>query len=364
MKPKTILHITGMGCAKYGGLENYFVELIRLCNQHQYKTVLQYESSPEVDAYLTDLKDLHAELLVRPVNTNPPQALFTLIRLLGTIRPEIIHTHFVNRYVLLLAPLIARLFGVKKCISSVHLVPRKLTPAAYNRYDRVLPVSNLVRDALIQGGVAAGRLTTHYLGLFGERTLSGQKKRRLREQYAIPEQAVVLACIAFDHEVKGVDVLLQALARVVRKDKQKNLQLVVVGIDPERSQLPGLADELGISRLVHWPGIRDQAWQILNVADIYVQPSRSEGLPFAVMEAMAMKLPVVCTRTGSIEAVVDGVTGIVAEPADPDSLATAIERILAMAARWPEMGEAGYRRFRELFYGPESIKKMVKHYLI
>ncbi|MCF6290411.1 MAG: glycosyltransferase family 4 protein [Desulfobacterales bacterium] len=364
MHPKTILHITGMGGAKYGGLENYFVQLTRLCNQHRYKTVFQYESLPEVTAYLNDLKDLHAKLLVRPVNTNPLQALFTLVRLLGTVRPEIIHTHFVNRYALLLTPLVARLFGVRKCISSVHLVPCKLWPAAYNRYDRILPVSNLVRDALIQGGVAANRLTTHYLGLFGEHTPSGQKKGRLREQYAIPEQAVVLACIAFDHEVKGVDVLFKALARIVRQDKQKNLHLVVVGIDPEQSQLPGLADELGISRLVHWPGIRDQAWRILNVADIYVQPSRSEGLPFAVMEAMAMKLPVVCTRTGSIEAVVDRVTGIVAEPDDPGSLATAIERLLAMAGQWPQMGEAGYRRFRELFYGPESVKKMMSHYII
>ncbi len=363
MKPKTILHITGMGCAKYGGLENYLVRLINLCNQHQYKTVLQYESLPEAGEYLDDLKGLHAELVVRPVNTNPPQALFNLVRLLAMIRPEIIHTHFVNRYALLLVPLLARLFSVRKCISSVHLVPHKLTPAAYNRYDRVLPVSNLVRDALVQGGVAANRLTTHYLGLFGERTPSGQKKQQLREQYAIPEQAVVLACIAFDHEVKGVDVLLQALARVVRKDNWKNLHLVVVGIEPGQSQLPGLADELGISRLVHWPGICDQAWQILNVADIYVQPSRSEGLPFAIMEAMAMKLPVVCTRTGSIEAVIDRVTGMVAEPADPDSLAMAIEKLLAMTAQWPEMGEAGYQRFRQLFYGPESIKKMLDHYL-
>jgi glycosyltransferase involved in cell wall biosynthesis len=83
------------------------------------------------------------------------------------------------------------------------------------------------------------------------------------------------------------------------------------------------------------------------------------------MEAMALRLPVVATRTGGLpEAVVDGETGYLAAPADIDSLAQAIEHALSEPAKWSSMGEAGYRRYLRLFQGENSVRTLVNKYYL
>src|SRR5688572_28462531 len=106
---------------------------------------------------------------------------------------------------------------------------------------------------------------------------------------------MVLANIAFDAAFKGVDLLLEAFQSV--RAAKGDVYLIQVGIDPVTSQLPWTAEQLGIDPYVRWVGTRDTGWRLLQAADIYVQPSKfGEGLPLAIMEAMALRLPVVATH--------------------------------------------------------------------
>ena len=98
---------------------------------------------------------------------------------------------------------------------------------------------------------------------------------------ALSDEAIVLSCIAFDNPLKGLDILLNTF-HIVREGFPK-LHLIIVGVDEQTSALPLQANALGLSDCVHWAGIRDAGWQILNAADIYLQPSRSEGLPLSIM---------------------------------------------------------------------------------
>ena len=183
-----------------------------------------------------------------------------------------------------------------------------------------------------------------------------------RASLVISDDSVVMGCIAFDTPFKGLDILLGAFAKVVRK--YASIHLILVGVDPNNSSLPDQATQLGLSKNVHWAGIRDDGWQILNAADIYVQSSRfGEGLSLAIMEAMALKLPVISTRVaGQNEAVIDGKTGYLAEPDSIDSLANSLERLLNEPNRLKSMGKAGYERYQRFFKGENSIQTLVENY--
>ncbi len=363
---KKILHLTGMTSTKYGGLEHYFLELVSLCRQRGYHTVLQYEQLPQSPAYLAGLKRLGAEIITLNTRTRLDQSIRGITSLIRSVRPNILQTHFLTRKIHFVVPIIARALGVPKVIAMVHSMPDLKRNSrgrfAFNNYHHVLAVSDAVADNLIQGGVNPKVVSTHYLGLFGKREKSEQLRSRFRKEFGISEDAVIIACIAFDTPFKGLDVLLNVYAKIVQNYKQ--LHLIVVGVDPHQSSLPDQAAELGLSNSIHWAGIRDEGWQILNAADVYIQPSRfGEGLPLAVIEAMALKLPVIATRVAGVpEAVIDGETGYLSEPDSVESLATTIACLLPEQSKWKIMGEAGYHRYLRLFRGENSIKTLVENY--
>lgn len=368
MSNKTILHLTGMRSTKYGALEHYFVEIASLCASKGYRSVLQYETLPQSVSYLQDLKDFNTEIRVLPTQVNLFQSLRRVIPLIAAVRPGIVLTHFVNKNILFVTPKLARLLGANQLVAMIHFnyqfknkSPRRL---AFNQYDHILAVSEAVARNLIYAGVNPKIVSTHYLGLSGLREPSLHLRTHYRQEFGIPPHAPVLACIAFDAPFKALDILLTAFAKVVHNCPQAHL--IHVGVDPERSTLPAQAANLGLAGKVHWAGIRDDGWQVLNAADIYVQSSRfGEGLPLSIMEAMALKLPIVATQVAGIpEAVTDSETGYLVEAGNPDHLAEAILRLLAQPDKSKQMGEAGYGRYLELFQAKNSVKNLVENYLL
>ncbi len=364
---RTILHLTSMTSEKYGAFEHYLLEMGRRCRDRGYRTVLQYDALPRSEAYRRDLEEVGIGIVVLPVIQEPSRlrCVANAARFIARHRPEVLHVHFVNRDVLVAAPVLGWALGAKRVIFTVHTNPRfrkgQRIARFINNYTHVLGVSEAVCANLIEAGASAERVKTHYLGLFGDRERSVDLRARFRRELGIPEDAIVFACIAFDAHFKGLDVLLAAFQRVA---SGRFTHLVIVGTDPAVSELPRQAAALGIADRVHWPGLRDEGWELLNAADVYVQSSRyAEGLPFSVLEAMALRTPVVATRVSGVpEAVVDGETGLLTEPDSADRLAATMERMLASRDRWAAMGDAGHRRYRELFRGPPSVNRLIDRY--
>ena len=116
----------------------------------------------------------------------------------------------------------------------------------------------------------------------------------------------------------------------------------IVGDGPERAALEALAGELGVAERVHFAGWSDRAREWLGRWDAFVLPSRFEGLPLAVLDAMLAELPVVATDVGSTgEAVSDGVTGRLVAAEDHDALAAALRDVIGDPQRARELGRAG-----------------------
>jgi len=354
-----------MHSSKYGGLEQYFVHLARMCRTRGFQTILQYESLPASEAYRSDLQALGVSIAVVPTLTSPARSVGSVFRLLSRLRPDVVHTHFVSGYVLLLTATVARFCGVRRLVSTLHnpldshwIWHRRL---AYNLHDRVLAVSEDALRTLATAGIHPNIMTTHYLGLFGDRVGRPEDRRELRETLGIPQNCVVIGTIGYDTARKGFDLLLNALSALLSVDR--SLHLIMIGVDPRTSSLPSLAARLGVERNIRWGGVRDEGWRLLKAADIYAQPSLSEGLPLAVMEAMAMGLPVVASRAGGMpEAVLDGVTGYLATVGDVPTLVQAFQRLLEAPDRIVSMGQAGRQRFLATFRGEESVRLLVDRY--
>jgi glycosyltransferase involved in cell wall biosynthesis len=152
--------------------------------------------------------------------------------------------------------------------------------------------------------------------------------------------------------VKGYDVLLHALSAL------PDVRAVVIGEGAARPELERLARELDVTDRVELPGWADRPAELLPGFDVFCLPSRSEGFPLSIVEAMLAALPVVATRVGSVaELVVDGETGIVVERDDVDGLVAALDRLRDDALR-AKLGAAGRNRARQRY----TVEHMARAY--
>ena len=142
--------------------------------------------------------------------------------------------------------------------------------------------------------------------------------------------------------VKGVSVLVQAWSHV---SKDTHVHLTIAGDGRKREELMGQARAAGLSESIDFLGTVSDVPAVLAKTDIYVQPSLQEGLPNAVLEAMAMGLPIVATQvSGNEDVVVNGENGLLVPAGDPDALAAALRRLIADPSLAARMG----RRSREM----------------
>lgn len=158
-----------------------------------------------------------------------------------------------------------------------------------------------------------------------------------------PGRRMIGTLARLDH-IKGLDLLLHAAASL------PGVEVVIAGDGPDRAELVQQAARLGIEGRVRFVPWRDDARHLLADLDVFVLPSRNEGFPLSIVEAMLAARPVVATAVGSVEeAVVDGETGIVVPPDEVPALTEALRTLLDDPARAQAMGQVGRARALERF---------------
>ncbi len=157
----------------------------------------------------------------------------------------------------------------------------------------------------------------------------------------------LLAWVGRLDPVKGLDDLLRALA-IVRQRFASHL--VLVGDGPERSRLEELATELDLAKCVSFVGVREDVPEILKACDVFVFPSQTEGMPNALLEAMAAGCAIVCTDVpGNRDLITDSHTGLTVPAGDPDAFADAVVKLLANRDLSDRLGAAASAVARESF---------------
>lgn len=180
------------------------------------------------------------------------------------------------------------------------------------------------------------------------------RRRAAREGLGLPCTGPILVSVGSLFPVKDHANLLRAAAQL------PEVHVAIAGEGGEESRLRELAAALEIRARVHFLGLRDDVNEVLLAGDVFVLPSRSEGLPLALLEAMAIGLPVVATRVGGVSEVVeDGQSGFLVPPANPSALAAAVRSAFNSPDRCASMAQLAESRVRAEY----SIDRMVEQYL-
>jgi len=184
----------------------------------------------------------------------------------------------------------------------------------------------------------------------------------VRAGLGVPAEAPLVGEIGRLCDVKGQRELIAAIARL------PGVHAVLVGEDHAagggyRELLEREARSAGVADRVVFAGYRPDADAVLDELDVFVLPSWIEGLPLVALEAMAHGKPVVATAVGGTpEAVLDGETGLLVPPRDPERLAGAIERVLGDAELARRLGEAGRTRIAEHFSQQAMTRRVLEVY--
>jgi glycosyltransferase involved in cell wall biosynthesis len=248
---------------------------------------------------------------------------------------------------------LARRAGCPAVVQSQHLPylvssPRKRRAYhhAVEEVDRLIAVSEGLRRSYCRIGVPEERFATVPNGVAPLSDRIGRDAARAALGLD-PRQPVVLTVGRLTH-MKGQWHLVDAVRGLL--DRFPDLAVVLVGHGPLRETLEKRAAGLGVGGAVRFTGHRTDARRLLAAADVFVLPSRHEGMPLVALEAMEAGLPVVATRViGTEEVVEDGVTGALVRPGDPAALGTALGRLLTDPALRRRQGDAGRRRYLACF---------------
>ena len=185
-------------------------------------------------------------------------------------------------------------------------------------YGNIVAVSEGVREDLLRAGVRADKISMIRNGI--DLRIFDRASGVLKNELGWKDYPLIGLVGRLSME-KGVDIFLIAAALVLKQ--LPNAKFVVVGDGPDRAKLDALIDELGIRHSVRMLGRRDDMPAVYASLDLMVSSSRSEGLPIAILEGMASRLPLVATPVGAVPTVVlDGRTGVLVLPESPELLAT------------------------------------------
>lgn len=177
---------------------------------------------------------------------------------------------------------------------------------------------------------------------------------RVREQLGLPERHRVVGTVGAMVEQKGHDLLVAAAPLVL--ERMPHTTFVIVGSGPLEDELRRAATRLGLGRRMVFLGQREDIPELLSAFDLFVMPSRWEGMPYALVEAMAVGVPALGTAIpGIVDLLEPGHTGWLSEPDSPEALAQAIITALNEEGQSAAMAAAA----RELVVREHSRERML-----
>jgi len=229
----------------------------------------------------------------------------------------------------------------------------------------VISISNNTKLLALKYGIPPEKIIVVHLGVDLERFNPNSKSSYLKKKYGFESKKIILS-VGHLIERKGFDYILKSLPAVL--EKVKNAFYVIVGEGEDKSRLKSLVKKFNIEDYVLFAGkINDKDLPYYYaMSDIFVMPSRElqsgdiEGFGIVFLEANACRKPVIGGHSGGIvDAVIDGETGILVNPTDPDEISKAIIKLLTDREYAKRLGENGRKRV-EREHNWKNIAKTVE----
>ncbi len=295
-----------------------------------------------------------------------------LSRIIEAEKPDILHAHMATTdgYVALLLrkrfnlPVVCSLRG-----SDINIYPFRdrrtmnFTKKVLAEADQIISVSHALKRVAESFLKPKREIKVVYNGCDAD-LFSFNKDYRIksRKKLGIPMNAKVLVFVGRLQINKGIYELANAFITLAQKYPE--LHLILIGSGPESEKIKCDFSSWSLQKKVHFLGSvpHGEVCRWLNAADLFLLPSYNEGLPNAILEAMACKLPIIATRTGGIpEAVEEGNTGMLID-LERDNLDRAISCLLKNESLARQMGENGRKRVEGEFSWRRNAEKTIGVY--
>jgi len=358
----------------FGGPEKQIVEHLRLLRRTQTQPVLCsfYEKGKETELAVRSKALGIPTFSVRCLSAYDPTQILRLRELFNSERPELVCTHDYRSTFLCLvgrARLPVRQIAFWRGTTRENLkvaLYYKLENWLMRRMDHVVVVSKEQQNFLMSHGLPENKVSLvpnaveveqdekegdveqdekqDPAGQFKRQDNNKQSSRRTTLFSKFCGKTIIATAGRLSPE-KGHKYLIEAMPRVVASEK--DAVLLVFGDGPLRNYLARLAERVGCGNSIHFLGFVPDFSSFLMNIDLFVLPSLIEGLPNALLEALAAARPVVATAVGGVpEIVADGKTGILVSPGDSGQLARAIIELLSDEGLARAMGQAGKESIR------------------
>jgi L-malate glycosyltransferase len=358
---------------RLAGAERNLLNICRLLPKDKYRcSVVVLKANTRAE----DLKqfpcDMHTWPLDKTYDWNAVKVAFKLRRFIRSEHVDVVHTFFQTADIW--AAPIARLSGCPLVISSRrdmgilrsrrhHLAYRFVNPL----FSRILAVSDAVRNvSLRDGGVDPANVTILRNGVDIQAVKAAEPADR--GELDLTEASHLIATVGFIRKVKGFDVFIRTADLVRRKFPSAVFLIIggVIGGTEEQNyyeELRQLTESLDLTTNVRFVGISNDVLRILKVCNVFALLSRSEGLPNALLEAMACGIPCVATAVGGTPEVlaVPG-CGYLVPPEDANAAADHILTLLRDGERAKLVGQAGLQRVANTFAAESMVAKLQSIY--
>ncbi|MHB8492877.1 MAG: glycosyltransferase, partial [Solirubrobacteraceae bacterium] len=299
---KRIVQVMGWRSQQYGSFERFLVALTRACAERGIETDLVFQSEPPSKGFR---EDVAARIHVVPAaaQIGDPRHLARMLRLIGALRPQVMHAHFgYDAYNALLA---ARLLGVPRRFTTMHIHPHgpawKLQGPRQRWLDRQVEVyfavSHYVADQLEHYGVRRSHIEVCHLGVDPSTYRPDDALRtRTRRQLGVGADELLVLSTSHLRPGKGADLLPALGARL--RARFPRVRLMLAGDGPLRESIAQEAERLGLDQQAfRLLGVREDVPGLLAAADLFLFPTQTtEGMGLGVLEALASEAPVVACR--------------------------------------------------------------------
>ncbi|MFQ5685358.1 MAG: glycosyltransferase [Candidatus Scalindua sp.] len=361
---------------EFGGGERVFAQIIdRLCRK-RYKSMV---ACLPTGTFIERIKGTGTQVIpVDMSNRFNPGVILQLAELIKKKKVDIVHSQGARAdffagmaAVLARAPIVVS--TVPMPVEGFNINPtRKLIYKIFNRFserfvDRFIVVSDALRKVIIEGHkVDPQKVVTIYNGIETDEYCMADEKivrRRMgfRSNSGLGEDIPIIAIIGRLVWQKGFEYFIEAIPDVLKEFKEA--RFLIVGDGPLENKLKLASKKLKIDNKTSFTGFRRDIKEILAAIDIFVMPSLLEGLPMILLEAMAMKKPIVATDIeGIMEILENGVSGLLVPARETKALAEAIINMLAHKDESLQMGIAARRVVEERFGVDVMVRKVVEVY--
>ncbi len=356
----------GMDSTKYGGIERFNIELSRQLREKGYHSVFVYEEYPCAQQFIDDLKETGAELYIINSRKKMLKFCWDIWKLYKQYNFCTIHAHFTKARFYALP--LALLYGIKNRLYTIHStmdplgeikLHTRLWYHLMNKMCRIVTVSKQI-ESVSKSNWPKSTIKTIYLGIEHKEI----EREVARNEMSISNNTMIITTISNFNKIKGLDILCHAVKYLVDNHKMNNVMVYIIGQPKsEVQELKILIEQMSIDQYVKMEGIKNNVPTYLNATDIYVQSSRYEGLPLALMEATSVGLPIVASDVGGIPEVAQENRNAILVPAeDSKELAKALDKLISDSKLRIELGRQSLNVYQESFCLKQNVANLIKYY--